>query len=97
MPLPSVAAALNNSRARRHAFLKPFNIFYKPAIADVIFTDVGGATSTSVPKYNQWISCLNPNITHYGADILISNPGVGAMEWDVIETIYVSFRQRNGA
>lgn len=97
LPIPSVQQALNNSRARRHPYLKPFSIYYKPAIADLIATDVGLTVTHAQPKYNQWLSTLTRDVTHYGADVLISNPSAAIATWDVLETIYISFKQRNGA
>lgn len=98
LPLPTVDAALNNSRARRHAFNRPFSIYFKPKIINLISEDVSTANVHATPIHAGYLDCLNDStIIHYGADVLISNPAIAVgATWDVLETLYVSYQQRTG-
>jgi len=101
-PISTLAEALNKSGVRRHIIYKPFTVYYRPVVAGCIFTTpASGAAINSVPRAAPYLDCNNGGgIVHYGHQVLFTNtaPGAGAtVRWEVEQTVYLSFRERDGA
>lgn len=95
--VPAFATALNNSKARKHDYMKPFDIVFKPTIMNAINTDVATTTYAQTPMPAPELNCdTSANVVHYGAEVMLNNPGLLGLQWQVIETQYVTFTQRNG-
>lgn len=85
--------ALNASHSRRRNFYKPFSVYYKPTITNIVNSIQASTTSlASIPMLSPWLD-TQEDITHYGHGALLVAQGTG-LTWEVIKTMYVSFRDR---
>lgn len=91
----------NCSTAKRKSFWKPFSIYIKPTVETPIFTTTTGPTMHR-RQPAPWVRYADPSsgdVTHYGAQFLVSHaqafPTAG-VSFDILETIYVSFKDKTG-
>lgn len=98
-PVMTTEQALNNTRAKRRNFYKPFSVYYKPTTMNITSRDTTITALEAVPVRSSWIDCQNStDMIHYGHSVLVTNPGSAGgptMFWDVHATVYVSFMQRD--
>lgn len=96
--IPTLATCLNSQTARRRPFNKAWSVYMKPTITNVVSQQQGSTLlMESIPMRAPWLDLsTSSDVTHYGAKCLFNNPGANPCTWQVLQTVYVSFRDRNG-
>lgn len=87
--------AMNASGCKRRNFYKPFTMYYKPTVTNVMSLIPGSTAAadlTTVAANAGWLDTDSFPV-HEGHGLILVTQGI-ACTWEVIKTLYVSFRGR---
>lgn len=73
----------NYKAHRGHRIVKRY---FTPAVANTLYNTAN--TSAFGPKFKQWISTDNPNVSHYGVRYLIEGTNLSNVTWNVYHKVY---------
>lgn len=91
----TVPQALNTSGCKRRPFYKPFSVYYRPTCTNIMGQLPDNVVNLeAVPVKAPWLDTgSSTDIIHQGHGLLIEAEATPA-QFNVIETLYVSFRNR---